>query len=64
MDSQTTVIRLRVNRAARRLGLSCRMVRHLAATGKLKATKAGKLWVFDPRDVDDECRRRCQDGHA
>lgn len=64
MDAQIYVSRLRVNRAARRLGLSYRMVRHLAATGKLKARKEGKLWIFDPHDVDEECRRRCRDADA
>jgi helix-turn-helix protein len=48
-----------VHRVAVRLGLSRRMVRHLAATGALPARKQGvKIWGFDPRDVEAYLLRR------
>jgi excisionase family DNA binding protein len=50
---------LLVNNVARRLGLSRRMVRHLAKTGQLRAQKLGKkIWTFVPADVDEFQARR------
>jgi excisionase family DNA binding protein len=50
---------LRAHTVAKRLGLSVRMVRHLAVTHKLKAEKTGcKLWGFDPADVEAYATRR------
>lgn len=50
---------LRAHTVAKRLGVSPLMVRHLAETQKLRATKSGvKLWAFDPRDVEEFARRR------
>ncbi len=44
---------IRVNNAAKRLGLSRRMVRHLAKTGQLRGFKRGmRAWLFNPDDVD------------
>jgi hypothetical protein len=55
---------LLVHHVARRLGLSCRMVRHLAETGALRAHKAGsKIWNFLPADVEEfRMRREVQNG--
>jgi excisionase family DNA binding protein len=45
--------RLLVHHVAKRLGLSRRMVRHLAGTGILKAYKVGpKIWYFADDDVE------------
>jgi excisionase family DNA binding protein len=50
---------LLVNNVAKRLGLSPRMVRHLAQTGALPARKAGrKIWNFRCADVDEFRDRR------
>ena len=50
---------LRAHTVAKRLGLSVRMVRHLAIMHKLNAAKTGcKLWAFDPEDVEAYARRR------
>lgn len=50
-DSRPNV--LRVNNVAKRLGLSTRMVRHLAQNGVLRAYKDGiKLWRFVSTDVE------------
>jgi len=44
---------LLVHHVARRLGISRRMVRHLAETGKLRGHKAGrKIWQFFATDVE------------
>jgi excisionase family DNA binding protein len=44
---------LLVHHVARRLGISCRTVRHLAKTGKLPGFRAGKkIWLFLPADVE------------
>lgn len=44
---------LLAHHVARRLGLSARMVRHLAATQKLRGFKVGKkIWHFFPDDVE------------
>lgn len=44
---------LLVHHVAKRLGISRRMVRHLASTGRLAARKAGvKIWNFRAVDVD------------
>lgn len=40
-----------VAEAAKTLGISQRMVRVLAESGKLTGTKIGYMWVFDPSDV-------------
>jgi excisionase family DNA binding protein len=49
---------LLVHHVAKRLGISPRMVRHLAETGELPAYKAGrKIWRFLASDVE-ECRAR------
>jgi len=42
---------LRANNVARRLGVTDRDVRYLAATGKLRGFKIGKLWFFLETDV-------------
>jgi excisionase family DNA binding protein len=48
-----------VNNVAKRLGLSRRMVRHLAETGELPAEKGGKkIWLFRSVDVDAFRARR------
>jgi excisionase family DNA binding protein len=45
--------RLLVHHVAKRMGYSRRTVRHLAQTGRLRASKVGKkIWVFDPADVE------------
>lgn len=45
---------LQVHHVAKRLGLSRRMVRHLAETRKLRAFKVGKkIWYFFPKDVEN-----------
>jgi hypothetical protein len=50
---------LRANNVARRLGLSCRMVRYLAQTGQLRAFKVGmKIWWFVANDVESYKRLR------
>jgi DNA-binding transcriptional MerR regulator len=50
---------LSAHHVAKRLGLKPRMVRYLAQTGVLKATKSGiKIWKFDPADVEDLRLRR------
>jgi ribosomal protein S14 len=50
---------LLVHHAAKKLGLSRRMVRHLAETGVLPARKLGKkIWGFDSLDVEDLRLRR------
>jgi|NGEPerStandDraft_6_1074524.scaffolds.fasta_scaffold77885_3 excisionase family DNA binding protein len=44
---------LRVHQVAAILGLSCRMVRHLALHGKLRGYKTGpRLWAFRGSDVE------------
>ena len=46
--------KLGVNNVAKRLGLSPRMVRHLAERGVLRAYKEGiKTWRFVSTDVDE-----------
>lgn len=46
-------VSLRVNNVAKRLGLSTRMVRHLAQKGVLRAYKHGiKTWRFIAADVE------------
>lgn len=48
-----------VHHVARIVGLSCRMVRHLAANGQLPARKKGlKIWTFERNDVEAYVRRR------
>jgi hypothetical protein len=48
-----------VHHVARRLGLSTRMVRHLAKTGKLPAFKEGKkIWRFLVVEVERFRERR------
>jgi len=50
---------LLVHHVARRLCISCRMVRHLARTGKLRGVKRGiKIWQFRAVDVEDFRIRR------
>jgi len=50
---------LLVHHAAKRLGLSRRMVRHLAKSGALPARKVGKkIWQFTPGDVEEFQARR------
>jgi len=50
---------LLVHHVAKRLGLSRRMVRHLAETGVLPARKRGKkIWCFDGPDVEELRLRR------
>lgn len=43
---------LRTNIVARRLGKSVRTVRWYAESGRLRAVRQGKLWFFDPQDVE------------
>jgi excisionase family DNA binding protein len=55
---------LLVHHVAKRLGLSCRMVRYLARRGKLRAFKIGpKIWQFLVADVD-QFRARREARHA
>ena len=55
---------LLVHHVAKRLGLSPRMVRHLARRGALRAHKLGpKIWQFLAADVD-EFRARREVRHA
>jgi len=43
---------LRVHHVASILGMPCRTVRHLAATGRLRGYKTGpRMWAFQGRDV-------------
>jgi ribosomal protein S14 len=50
---------LLVHHVAWRLGLSRRMIRHLAKTGKLPGSKAGKkIWQFLVADVEELRARR------
>jgi Helix-turn-helix domain len=50
---------LLVNNVCRRLGVSERMVRHLALTHQLPATKIDKKsWGFRPADVEELRKRR------
>ena len=50
---------LLVHHVARRLGMSRRMVRHLAETGKLPGYKTGrKIWQFRGADVEELRVRR------
>jgi hypothetical protein len=59
MEVVPNASRLLAHHVARRLGISSRMVRHLARTGRLPARKDGpKIWVFDPDAVERERRRR------
>ena len=45
---------LRVHQVAAILGLSCRTIRHLALTGKLRGHKTGpRLWAFHSSDVGE-----------
>jgi len=51
--------RLLVHHVAGRLGISRRMVRHLAETGKLRGFKKGKkIWHFLVADVEELRVRR------
>ena len=43
--------RLRANNVAKRLKVTDREVRYLAASGKLRGFKVGKLWFFWEADV-------------
>jgi excisionase family DNA binding protein len=50
---------LLVHHVARRLGISPRMVRHLAETGELRGFKVGrKIWRFLSTDVENLRARR------
>ena len=45
---------LRVHHVASLLGLPCRTIRHLAATGRLRGQKTGpRLWAFRGYDIAD-----------
>lgn len=44
---------LLVHHVAKKLGVARRTVRHLAATGRLAATKQGpKIWIFSRPDIE------------
>ncbi len=47
-----------VEEAARLLGVSVRMVRKLAAAGRLAAHKRGGSWELDRADVERAARER------
>jgi excisionase family DNA binding protein len=38
--------------AAKRLNVTSSRVRKMIASGRLKATKVGNMWVIDPKDLD------------
>jgi len=38
--------------AANRLNVTSSRVRKMIASGRLKATKVGNMWLIDPKDLD------------
>ena len=38
--------------AATRLNVTSSRVRKMIASGRLKATKVGNMWLIDPKDLD------------
>jgi excisionase family DNA binding protein len=44
--------------AARRLGVSANRVRALIESKRLKATKVGREWLIDPKDLDAVKKRK------
>lgn len=57
-DDEDEFPRLSTSYVARRLAVSTRHVRYLAAAGEIRATKVGKLWRFSRRDLLRYLRRR------